>query len=104
MNDKLLKQYGEMAVKAGVNIQPGQTLIINAPITAADLVHHCATAAYDAGARTILSWSFRAGEACDYRMQCPDLGWHIIGDAMAKIKWKHIDACLNKKREERLIK
>ena len=45
MNDKLLKQYGEMAVKAGVNIQPGQTLIFNAPITAAELVHHCATAA-----------------------------------------------------------
>ncbi|MBR5520468.1 MAG: aminopeptidase [Oscillospiraceae bacterium] len=54
MNDKLLKQYGEMAVKAGVNIQPGQTLIINAPITAADLVHHCATAAYDAGAKEVV--------------------------------------------------
>jgi aminopeptidase len=58
MNDTLLKQYGEMAVKAGVNIQPGQTLIINAPITAADLVHHCATAAYDAGAReVVVNWS-----------------------------------------------
>ena len=58
MNDTLLKQYGEMAVKAGVNIQPGQTLIINAPITAADLVHHCATAAYDAGAKeVVVHWS-----------------------------------------------
>ncbi|MBQ3008009.1 MAG: aminopeptidase, partial [Oscillospiraceae bacterium] len=58
MNDKLLKQYGEMAVKAGVNIQKGQTLIINAPITAADLVHHCATAAYDAGAKeVVVHWS-----------------------------------------------
>ena len=58
MNDKLLKQYGEMAVKAGVNIQPGQTLIINAPITATDLVHHCATAAYDAGAKeVVVHWS-----------------------------------------------
>ena len=58
MNDTLLKQYGEMAVKAGVNIQPGQTLIINAPINAADLVHHCATAAYDAGAKeVVVHWS-----------------------------------------------
>ena len=58
MNNTLLKQYGEMAVKAGVNIQPGQTLIINAHITAADLVHHCATAAYDAGAReVVVNWS-----------------------------------------------
>ncbi len=54
MNDKLLKQYGEMAVRAGVNIQPGQTLIINAPITASDLVHHCANAAYDAGAKEVV--------------------------------------------------
>ena len=54
MNDRYLKQYGEMAVKAGVNIQPGQTLIINGPITAADLVHHCATAAYDAGAKEVV--------------------------------------------------
>ncbi len=58
MNDKLLKQYGEMAVKAGINIQKGQTLIINAPITAADLVRHCATAAYDAGAKeVVVHWS-----------------------------------------------
>ena len=38
MHDTLLKQYGEMAVKAGVNIQPGQTLIINAPITVPQLL------------------------------------------------------------------
>lgn len=54
MNDKFLKQYGEMAVKAGVNIQKGQTLIINAPIEAAELVHHCANAAYDAGAKEVV--------------------------------------------------
>ncbi len=58
MNDTMLKQYGEMAVKAGVNISKGQTLIINAPITAADLVHHCANAAYDAGAKeVVVHWS-----------------------------------------------
>ena len=58
MNDKYLAQYGAMAVRAGVNIQKGQTLIINAPITARDLVHHCATAAYDAGAReVVVNWS-----------------------------------------------
>ncbi|MBQ3587405.1 MAG: aminopeptidase [Oscillospiraceae bacterium] len=54
MNDKYLAQYGAMAVKAGVNIQKGQTLIINAPITARDLVHHCARAAYDAGAKEVV--------------------------------------------------
>lgn len=58
MNDKLLKQYGEMAVRAGVNIQKGQTLIINAPISARELVRHCAAAAYDAGAKeVVVHWS-----------------------------------------------
>ncbi|MEG2191950.1 MAG: aminopeptidase, partial [Oscillospiraceae bacterium] len=54
MDDKMLKQYGEMAVKVGVNIQKGQTLIINAPISAEDLVHHCAIAAYEAGAKEVV--------------------------------------------------
>ncbi len=54
MDDKLLKEYGRMAVVAGVNIQKGQTLIINAPIFAAPLVRHCARAAYDAGAREVV--------------------------------------------------
>lgn len=54
MDKNLLKNYAEMAVKAGVNIQPGQTLIINAPIEAAELVRYCATAAYDAGAAEVV--------------------------------------------------
>ena len=37
MDEKLLLQYARMAVLAGVNIQKGQTLIINAPIYAAAL-------------------------------------------------------------------
>lgn len=52
--DELLYQYGQMAVKAGVNIQKGQTLIINAPISARRLVRNCALAAYEAGAREVV--------------------------------------------------
>lgn len=63
-----------------------------------DTVYEGAEAAYDAGARTILSWSYRSGEACDYRMQCPDLGWYQTGQAMRRIKDKHIDLSLNEKR------
>lgn len=29
-----LQQYAELAVKVGVNVHPGQTLVVNAPITA----------------------------------------------------------------------
>lgn len=54
MNEKLLEQYARMAVLAGVNIQNGQTLIINAPIYAAPLVRLCAQVAYDAGAKEVV--------------------------------------------------
>lgn len=54
MDEKLLLQYARMAVLAGVNIQKGQTLIINAPIYAADLVRLCAKTAYEAGAREVV--------------------------------------------------
>ena len=54
MDDNKLRQYANMAVRMGVNIQPGQTLLINAPIYARDLARHCAQAAYDAGAREVV--------------------------------------------------
>lgn len=54
MDKKMLKQYAEMAVKIGINIQKGQTLVINAPITGSDFARECAIAAYDCGAREVV--------------------------------------------------
>lgn len=54
MDKNMLDQYAKMAVRAGVNIQKGQTLIINAPIQAAELVRLCAREAYRAGAREVV--------------------------------------------------
>lgn len=51
--DEKLEKYAELAVKIGVNIQKGQTLVINAPITSADLVHKIAKKAYEAGAKNV---------------------------------------------------
>ncbi len=51
MDEMKLKKYAQMAVRMGVNIQPGQTLLINAPIAGRELARACAEAAYDAGAR-----------------------------------------------------
>ena len=46
MDMNLVKQYAEFAVKIGVNPQPGQTLIIRAPIEGAFFARACAEAAY----------------------------------------------------------
>jgi aminopeptidase len=59
--DHDLEQYAEIIVKVGVNLQPGQRLIIagttfdpiGAPKEAAPLIHHIARHAYQAGARLV---------------------------------------------------
>lgn len=53
-----LEKYAELAVKVGINIQPGQTLVINAPLAAADLTRAAAKKAYEAGAKNVhVEWN-----------------------------------------------
>lgn len=49
-----------------------------------------ADAIYDAGARNIFVWGFRGCEGNDYRAECPDKLWHVIGQAMQRIteRWR----------------
>lgn len=59
MNNKesLLKEFAHLAVEVGVNVQPGQLLVINAPIVAKDLVEMIAKRAYEVGAgRVMANW------------------------------------------------
>jgi aminopeptidase len=48
-----LRKYAELAVKIGVNVQPGQRVIIQAGIGQAILARLIAASAYDAGARLV---------------------------------------------------
>ncbi|UQZ37039.1 aminopeptidase [Paenibacillus sp. PK3_47] len=48
-----LENYALLAVKIGVNIQPGQTLVLNADIAAAELVRLVVRNAYEAGAKLV---------------------------------------------------
>lgn len=53
-----LEKYAELAVKIGVNVQQGQTLIINASIDCAELVRLIVKQAYEVGARFVkVNWS-----------------------------------------------
>ena len=51
-------------------------------------------AAYDAGARTILAWSFNAGESNDYAAENPTVTWAKTCEAFARLR--------NRNRDERL--
>ncbi|NLA83410.1 MAG: aminopeptidase [Clostridiales bacterium] len=58
MQKEILKKYARLLVKTGVNIQPGQTLVINAPVEDAEFVRIVAETAYKEGARDVaVSWN-----------------------------------------------
>ncbi|MCT8138171.1 aminopeptidase [Anaerobacillus sp. CMMVII] len=53
-----LEKYAEIAVKVGINIQQGQTLVINAPTNNMDFVRLVAKKAYEAGAKDVhIEWN-----------------------------------------------
>lgn len=49
-----LNEYAHLLVEVGMNVQPGQTPRISAPVDAAPLVRLCVAACYDRGAREVL--------------------------------------------------
>jgi len=56
-----LHKYAELAVKVGVNVQEGQTLVVHAPVEAADFTRLIAEKAYEAGARLVkIMWNDEA--------------------------------------------
>ncbi|MEG0562442.1 MAG: aminopeptidase [Cetobacterium sp.] len=53
-----LEKYAELAVKVGVNIQPGQTLLVRSPIECAPFVRNVSKFAYECGAKNVhIEWS-----------------------------------------------
>ncbi len=66
------------------------------PVGREEEIIYATDAAYNAGARTILVWSFRGGESNDYRARNPELTWKVIGDAMARITNRYRDSQLLK--------
>ena len=54
---KCLDKYAELIIKKGVNLQPDQPLIVNAPVTSYELVRRLCKKAYEAGACEVyINW------------------------------------------------
>lgn len=51
---QMLEKYADLAVKVGVNIQKGQTLVINTSIDSVDLVRLVVKKAYESGAKNVV--------------------------------------------------
>ena len=54
MKTEQLKQFARLAVKIGVNLQPGGTLVISCPVECAEFARLVCEAGYDAGAREVI--------------------------------------------------
>ena len=55
---KNLEKYAELAVKVGVNVQKGQTLVVNATLDAAEFVRLIVKNAYETGAKNVIvNWN-----------------------------------------------
>ena len=57
-----------------------------------------ANAIYDAGARTIFTWSYFGGESEDYRAANCELNWAIQGELCAELRRKHFNKMLDEIR------
>ena len=56
--EQLLNKYAKLVVYTGVNIQPGQLLVINAPIECADFARRVAKFGFEAGCKDVkINWS-----------------------------------------------
>lgn len=67
-----LSKYAKLAVRVGINVQKGQTLVVNAPIEAAQLVRKVAEEAYAVGAKNVhIEWNDDAITAIKYK-QAPE--------------------------------
>jgi len=57
MNRIVLEKYARLAVRTGINIQPGQTVVINAPLECAEFARIAAETAYREGAGdVVINW------------------------------------------------
>jgi len=67
-----LENYAELAVKVGVNVQPGQTLVVNTTLEGAKLVRIIVRKAYEIGARNVIvNWNDDIVNRTKYEM-APD--------------------------------
>ena len=57
-------------------------------------------AAYDAGARTILAWSYRGGESNTYKAEHCDVVWQRICEGMQRVRQRHFDAILEENKKK----
>ena len=97
--ERRLESYGELAVKVGLNLQPGQRLLIIGPIAsggvsleAAPLVRHIAASAYRAGAPLVEAiWGDEALLLTRFKHAAAD-SFEEFSSWLPKALFEHVEA------------
>ena len=64
----VMEKYAKLAVVSGVNVQPGQMLVISASVTDYEFVRMCVKAAYEAGAGYVkINWHDEQDNLMNYQ-------------------------------------
>ena len=80
--ENFLEKYASLAVNIGVNIQPGQRLVIRSSLTSAPFTRKIVKKAYEAGARGVtVQWSDDDCTRMHYDM-APDEAFHEVPEYM----------------------
>ncbi|MDO7904858.1 aminopeptidase [Paenibacillus sp. JX-17] len=73
-----LQKYAELSVRVGVNVQPGQTLVVHSPISAAEFTRLIVKEAYTAGAKLVkVLWNDEQVTRLQYDL-APDESFEIV--------------------------
>lgn len=88
MERALFEKYAEFAVRVGAGVLPGQTLMITAPIEAAEFARCCAKAAFAAGARDV---SVRYGDEKLARIRYEAATEEALCDAKPWVERSYLD-------------
>lgn len=79
-----LEKYAELAVKVGINVQPGQTLVVRAPIFALEFIRLVAKKAYEHGAKHVhVDWSDEELTKTKFQL-APEEAFHEYPEWIAK--------------------
>ena len=83
----VMEKYAKLAVVSGVNVQPGQMLVISASVTDYEFVRMCVKAAYEAGAGYVkINWHDESDElsVCKHR--------DVRGDSTVEVRYDRLGA------------
>ena len=69
MNQKIYENYAKLAVKIGINLQPGQDVVVNASTRLVDIVKEVVRECYENGARRVTAeWTNEEIQKLNYNL------------------------------------